>query len=327
MHKAQIDIPVAIIFFNRDDTLEKVFERVKEAKPSNLFFIQDGPRKNHPEDELNIEKCRSIVNKTDWDCQVYENYSDVNMGCGQRVYSGITWAFKYVERLVILEDDCVIEPSFLKFCNELLEKYKFDERVSMISALNHFNEWDCCGNDYCFTNTAAIGAWATWKRVWDEFDLNMSDFEDPYIQKTLPLSYPDRRAANATIKHWKDTFEATKKGHVVKYWGAQYDYHKSKSKGLGIVPSHTLSSNIGFGDRATFSGSGIQYLRKSIRQWFFQETYPMRFPLKHPKAIIADIKYDICYYKISYPNWLYSLFSRVFYHGKKIICSVLKSKR
>lgn len=322
MEKYLVDIPVAMVFFNRDDTLEKVFEKVRQAKPSKLFLIQDGPRENRPNDVESIEKCRKVVEAVDWECEIHKNYSEVNLGCGRRVSSGITWVFEHVDRAIILEDDCVIEPSFVEFAKELLDKYESDERVAMISALNHFENWDCGGYDYCFTMTGAIAAWATWKRVWDGFDFKLSDFEDPYIQKTLPLVYHNKKMAKQHMQHWKDIYEKGKNGENVRFWGAQYDYLKMKNKGLSIVPSHSLSCNIGVGEKATFSGGGIQFMPKKIRQWFFQKTYPMEFPLKHPPVILPDENYDTRYYKIARPNKVHRICIKVFYKVKRILMGV-----
>ena len=159
--------PVALIFFNRPDTLEKVFEKVRKVRPEKLFLIQDGPR--NEKDFEKIAECRTIVENVDWECEVIKDYSNVNLGCGVRPQSGITNALKQVDRLIILEDDCVPEESFFEYCDEMLEKYKDDERICYISGLNHFESWDCGDNDYFFAKTGAIAAWATWRRSWSEY--------------------------------------------------------------------------------------------------------------------------------------------------------------
>ena len=79
MEPFKTDIAVAMIFFNRPNTLKTVFESVREARPSKLYLIQDGARANHPEDVENIAKCRGIVNNIDWECEVIRDYSDVNL--------------------------------------------------------------------------------------------------------------------------------------------------------------------------------------------------------------------------------------------------------
>ena len=101
------NVPVAMIFFNRPDVFKKAFEAVRQVKPKKLFLIQDGARQNREDDVKNIEKCRDIVRNIDWECDVVRDYSDTNLGCGRRMYTGITNAFKTVDRLIIIEDDIV----------------------------------------------------------------------------------------------------------------------------------------------------------------------------------------------------------------------------
>ena len=107
METTYTQVPVLINFFNRPEPLKKVFAAVRSAKPKYLFLSQDGPRAGNATDAEKIAACRDVVSQIDWDCQVYHNYSEVNLGCGKRMSSAITWAFSYVDRLMILEDDCV----------------------------------------------------------------------------------------------------------------------------------------------------------------------------------------------------------------------------
>ena len=122
MESYRTDVPVAIVFFNRPDTLKRVFEAVRAAKPERLFLIQDGARKGNQKDLENIEKCRSVVENIDWECEVSRDYSEENLGCGKRIFSGITKAFESVDRLIIIEDDIVVSPDFFRFCAENLKK-------------------------------------------------------------------------------------------------------------------------------------------------------------------------------------------------------------
>ena len=137
MEPFKTDIAVAMIFFNRPNTLKTVFESVREARPSKLYLIQDGARANHPEDVENIAKCRGIVNNIDWECEVIRDYSDVNLGCGKRIFTGLGNVFTREKYAAIIEDDIVIGKSFLPFCREMCERYKDDQRIHMISGMNH----------------------------------------------------------------------------------------------------------------------------------------------------------------------------------------------
>ena len=129
MEKCVSNVPVLMVFFNRSEPLKQVFEAVRKAKPTKLFLAQDGAREGNKKDIQNVQECREVVRNIDWDCEVYTNFSEVNLGCGGRMSSAISWAFEYVDRLMILEDDCVPCQDFFPFCEELLERYKDDVRV------------------------------------------------------------------------------------------------------------------------------------------------------------------------------------------------------
>lgn len=324
MKAALVDVPVAVIFFNRDDSLKMVYERVREARPSKLFLIQDGARENNRSDVEGIQACRNIFKNIDWECEIYKNYSEENLGCGRRVSSGISWVFEHVDMAIIIEDDCVVEPTFIRFCAELLEKYKDDERITMISGLNHFGEWECGNNSYFFTQTGAIAAWATWKRVWNQFDFYISDFSNEYNQKILASAFHNKRAAKARLKNWNSIYEKGKAGDLIRYWGPQFGYLKYKTGGYCIVPAHSLSSNVGVNAKATFSGSGLEFMKKSMRSWFFQQTRPIEFPLRHPSVIQFDTEYDQRYYDITYPPRAVSFLTSGYYFIKRKIYRLFK---
>ena len=132
--------PVAFIIFNRPEVTAQVFAAIRAARPKKLLVIADGPRADRVGEAVRCAAARAIVdNGVDWPCEVFRNYSDVNLGCGRRVSSGISWAFEQVDRAIILEDDCLPGASFFGYCTELLERYRDDERVMHIGA-NNFQE-------------------------------------------------------------------------------------------------------------------------------------------------------------------------------------------
>ena len=118
MEKANLDLAVLLIFFARPNTLQEVFEKVKKARPSKLFLACDGPRENHQTDRERVEACKRIVSDIDWECEVYTNYADHNQGCGKGPSNAISWAFSYVDKLLILEDDCVADDTLFPFMKE-----------------------------------------------------------------------------------------------------------------------------------------------------------------------------------------------------------------
>ena len=81
--------PVAFILFNRPDLTLRVFQTIRQAKPRKLFVIGDGPR--NAAEKILCEKARSVIDQVDWDCEVATNFSEANLGCRNRIASGLDW--------------------------------------------------------------------------------------------------------------------------------------------------------------------------------------------------------------------------------------------
>ena len=283
-----MNAPAALIFFNRPDTLKLVFEQVRLAKPERLFLIQDGPREGRDDDIENIKKCREIVDEIDWQCEVSKNYSEINLGCGMRPQTGITWVLSQADRTIILEDDCVPNQTFFKYCDSLLEKYKDDERIAYISGLNHFEKWDFGGSSYGFTKRGSIWGWATWARAWKDYDYSVSAINDPYVEACLLKKHPDEKDR---IELWKTTNKKVSAGEKLSYWDVQWGFVKYAQSKLVIVPEYNLIRNIGVGESSThFKGGASEH--KRFTDFNDMPTFDLEFPLKEPKAVIIDKDYD-----------------------------------
>ena len=169
-NKKQLNTPVVFIIFNRPDTTQKVFDEIKKVKPKKLFVISDGPRK--PSEEKLCVETRKIIDGVDWECEVLKNYSDKNLGLKERISSGLNWVFNNTEEAIILEDDCVPDQSFFKFCEEMLDRYRGNKNIMMIGGSNPLKDFEI-ENAYTFSKYYQIWGWATWKRAWDKYDIDM----------------------------------------------------------------------------------------------------------------------------------------------------------
>ncbi|MFM6245941.1 MAG: FkbM family methyltransferase, partial [Dolichospermum sp.] len=136
MNEWQLKTPVCFIIFNRPDVTQRVFQKISEAKPPKLLVIADGPRIDKVGEEQKCAATRAIIDQVDWECQVLTNYSDINLGCRKRIYTGLDWVFSQVEEAIILEDDCLPDSSFFRFCEELLEKYRDHPRIMLVCGQN-----------------------------------------------------------------------------------------------------------------------------------------------------------------------------------------------
>lgn len=286
MKEYLIDVPVLLIFFNRPEKFCKVFDKIKEAKPSKLYLYQDGPR-SEKDVEL-IDKCRRIAMEIDWECEVHKKFQKKNVGCDPSMFLAIKWMFETEKIGIILEDDCVPDVSFFQFCKELLEKYENEERIGMISGSNPMYTYtEKNQNSYIYTNTGAIWGWATWKRVVDSWDEKLSFVGNKELEIML--------YENTKFKKNVDSFLRSAGWHSKS--GKQYfeSIHGAEMKlnyRLTIVPKNNLVTNIGVGGESTHSVSDIRLLPKGILPVFQVPTKRMEFPLEHPKYKIPDKIYE-----------------------------------
>ena len=300
MHKAKLDLAVLLIFFTRPNTLKDVFAKVKDARPSKLFLACDGAREGNYLDAERIEMCKKIVADIDWECEVYTRYSDENQGCGRGPSNAISWAFTYVDKLLILEDDCVADDSFFPYMKEMLEYYADDERVGMISGFNHLKNWDCGEFDYCFTKTGAIWGWGTWRRVWKKYDYHVEQIQEPYYRELLYREFPNKKIAERRIFDWGRAMRETREKKV-NYWDIQFGFLKYTQSYLCIVPKNNLIYNIGIGAGSTHTE------HTKAEKWkkgkvLFMPTEALKFPLSHPTCVICDRRYDDKVFKIIFPS-------------------------
>jgi hypothetical protein len=275
--------PVALIIFNRPETTKRVFAEIAKAKPRKLFVIADGPRVNYPEDLKNCVAARQILENIYWDCDVAKNYSKVNLGCGKRPATGISWIFEHTDRAIILEDDCVPNQSFFRFCDDLLERFSDDKRIMQISG-NNFQFGNKRGPySYFFSkHNICAGGWATWSRAWKYHDMGLKLWK--YLKDTPWLfDITDNQVA---INYWKDKFDkAYQSGGEIHFWDYQWTFACWSQNGLSILPNDTLVTNIGFGENGT-------HTKNPNSSTANLPTTEMNFPLKHPQYVTRDIEAD-----------------------------------
>lgn len=245
-----LQTPVALIIFNRPALTRRVFAAVRDAQPRRLFVIGDGARTEREGESEKVEEARRIIEEVDWECEVQTHFSDVNLGCKARVSTGLDWAFDQAESLIILEDDCLPEPSFFGYCEALLHRFANDDRVMMISGDN-FQPQRRSSNSYYFSRWAHIWGWASWRRAWKHFDVEIESW--PAMKATGQLR--EMFGSEAEYQHWSNTLDRQHAG-LIDTWDFPWQYACWVRQGLTILPEVNLISNLGFGDDATHTTDG-----------------------------------------------------------------------
>ena len=294
--------PILFLVFARPDTTAKVFERIRQIQPCRLYVAADAPRDNRPDEIKRSEETRRIFEQIDWPCEVYTLFREKNLGCKLAVSSAITWFFEKEEYGIILEDDCLPDLSFFPFCEELLIKYRDDDRIGHIGGNNFFKGIVSNEVSYDFCSFSHIWGWASWRRVWKNYDVNFSYWRDAQSNSFLK----DSLFRNIREKIYFTSFidDTLQNINGINTWDVQYLFMLRVQNQLSVYPQVNLVTNIGLNspDATHTKGNSKYYI----------ESEEIKLPLKHPRYILANKSIDICTVKnnfFSYKRLLRYMFN------------------
>ena len=278
--------PVLLIGFNRTGPLRQVFEAIRAARPTRLYFAADGPRNERERERC--EAVRAIAKEVDWPCEVHTRFNERNLGLRMGVSSALDWFFLHEPEGIVLEDDTLPVPSFFRFAQELLERYREDERVWVVMGNNLMEDW--AGErdgDYYFSahGYGAPWGWASWRRVWRHYDSAMGQW--PALKSTPRLA--DFFLSKEEERDVHAMFDRVHSG-VMNSWSYQLDITRVINHGLNILPETNLIDNIGFGDDGTHTVSLSDPRNKRTAR-------DISFPLRHPRFMMIDARRDREYFR------------------------------
>lgn len=311
----QVKNPILLIVFNRPEETKAVFERIRAVKPQVLYVAADGPRQSRDSD-LNLTKeTRKIFSKIDWHCELKTRFLDENLGCKYAVSSAIDWFFEQEEQGIIIEDDVLPEISFFKYCDFMIEKYKFNKNIGIISGCNLVYKKIKVNKDYYFSRYGHIWGWATWRRVWKLYKVDL------LIDKNA-LNKIKRNAGLGLVEmyNWENIFHEVAEGKI-NTWDYQLQYCLWLNGYLAVLPKVNQTKNLGFGEAATHTKNDVpDYVLESPAQYDGDELC-MREDTKRDKFLDRLIGKYV--YKISVINTL----KVYFYKIKKLRILVQKIKK
>ncbi len=277
------ETPILLLVFNRPDVTSQVFEAIRAAKPTNLYVASDGARASKEDEQAIVDRVREIATNVDWDCEVKTLFREVNLGCKEAVNSGISWFFENVEAGIIFEDDTVPDLSFFPYCEELLIKYADDNRIGMISGNNHLPEYTLNSYSYLFSKFKWIWGWATWRRAWENQDLELKFRHSSQVTSIIQnMGYQPR-----SERLWLANIRKLEVKSV-NTWDYQWFLAMGAHNQLSIIPRHNLVANVGFGVAGATHCAGDAPAR-------YTETKSLGLPLKHPKYVLPDFEHERLY--------------------------------
>lgn len=285
-------VPILLIIFRRKNVALQSLERIRKIQPAKLYIAGDGARSHVKGEQEAVEETRkAVLDAIDWPCDIHTLFQEQNLGCSKGVYTAINWLFENEEQGIILEDDCMMQESFFPFVEELLERYKNDERIGMIDGANYIKEVSI-PDSYGFSRYKATNGWATWRRAWKNMDLNMDWRQTPYADSIIAnMGYRSR-----DIKYWQYRINVVDHNDV-SAWDWQWYFTLAAHNQLGIYPCCSLQSNIGFGEGATHTSSG------KTPDYYFTDK-EIEFPLRHPQYVVPYTPFEKGFYNQN--NTLYT---------------------
>lgn len=277
-----LNTAVLFLVFNRPDVTAQVFAAIKQARPPRLYLAADGPRQNRPGEAEKCAEVRTIVSGVDWPCEVKTLFREENLGCKRAVSSAIDWFFEQEEEGIILEDDCLPAQSFFWFCGELLEKYRHETQVAMVAGTNMVSgemEYEDCS--YLFSRLVQIWGWATWRRVWQLYDVEISGLNN-FIECD---GFGNLGLNKRIVDYVLPNYHAVAAGQI-DTWDIQWSYAVLSRGLLVAVPNVNLVINIGFSAAATHTFNSQD--QRSCKVFG-----NISMPTIHPNSLVPNLSYDL----------------------------------
>jgi hypothetical protein len=278
-----LNAAVLFLVFNRLDTTKQVFEAIRQAKPPRLYIAADGPRANRKGESDKVQAVRDFVmSGIDWECEIKTLFREENLGCKYGVSSGINWFFEHEEEGIILEDDVLPLPSFFDYCDELLDRYRDDSRIALISGCNLVSEHFTPNESYFFSRYNHIWGWASWRRAWQHYDVKMKNW--PQWRDTGAI----KNVSNGDVlfeHYWSEIFTRAEQG-LIDTWDYQWTFACWSQNMISILPKYNQIYNLGFGQDATHT--------TTVAPSFVVDSVPqlLPMPLYHPEVVKVNQKID-----------------------------------
>ena len=253
-----LSTPVLLLVYKRLDTLRRVWEAIRLARPKYLFISGDGPKENKQSQEAVARVRQFCESHIDWPCEAHFQWLPFNHGIKHGQLRGILWFFSQVPEGIVLEDDTLPIPEFFSFCTELLERYREEPRLGMITGWNMVPA-AYLPYQYDFLRLPLVWGWASWRRAWEGYDPDMKDWRE--LRQT---DFLDRvTGENLRLKkHLYLTFDWTAGigGPPADFWDYALAYHFLKRGLLTVFPRTSLVSNLGLGGEGATNTTATRLL-------------------------------------------------------------------
>lgn len=291
MYMEKFDIPVGLFLFKRSEKAVLILKQIERIAPKKIYLIGDGPRSDDEREEVDLCR-RNVENAITWNCEVVKYYANDNRGVYENIAGGAKWVFEREEAAIFLEDDNFPELTFFQYCKELLNKYKDDTRVLWICGTNYMEKYEPEDNsDYVFTHLMLPCGWASWSNKFLKFyDGNLDLYDDNAILEKVKASYKNKTLLRQNLMSWEVEKNRISRGEKPISWDFQMAFSLRVHGMYGIAPKFNQIRNIGIDIHATH-GTGSPK-NTMVKRFCEIPTHSLSFPLKDPKVLLVDNKFE-----------------------------------
>lgn len=282
----QFDIPIVLFMFKRDKAVE-IIRKIAKVQPSKLYLLADYGRNDA--EKAQADECRRMVEDAiTWDCEVVKNYAAENRGVYANIGEGAMWVLGREKWAIFLEDDNLPELSFFPFCKEMLERYEDDNRILWVCGTNYLGDYrPRSGDSYVFTRHMLPCGWASWGSKFGKYyDGRLTLINDYGVRENIRDVYFDKRLYKQYKESWTGEYIRMKNGQRPISWDYQMDFSIKANNLFGICPCRNQIKNIGVDEFSIHGGNSFQ--QKMTKRFCGMESYPIEFPLQHPKVLLID---------------------------------------
>ncbi len=249
--------PVVLFAYKRDKHVKKVLtvlNKDKLAWQTDLIIFIDGFKTEA--DMPKVEAVKSVIaeflrENNFQKVIVYESSS--NKGLANSIISGVSEVIKKYGKVIVLEDDLLVSSDFLQFMNDGLNYYENDGHVGAISGF--CPKIKKCTDGVYKARTGNSCGWATWERVWNAVDWEISDYEEFRGDS-------DKRKAFNQIQFGISNILDRQMSGKLDSWAVRWDYYFFEQNLWTIYPGTSRIQNIGFDEEGTTSYNVVDRRRK-----------------------------------------------------------------
>lgn len=265
--------PVLLLCFNRPEQTQQVFETIRSVKPQKLYVAVDAPREGRADDVENSKKVKEIVTNVDWECETHYLFQEKNLGCSKSGVTAWDWIFETEDRMIFIEDDGVGTKSAFFFVQDMLERYKDDNRIAYVGAVNHKLQYG--DKSYFFSrypdSTYFMG---TWKRTHKLYEYELESYNQIKDSKSFNDSFWGWQERVILNQRFSSYIESIKQGRRHNTYDVQMLYLCYKHNMYNIYPNVNMISNIGTESGAnSFNKANSDYVKEyGNRERFEMET-------------------------------------------------------